>query len=179
MKIAITGSHRVGKTTLLEKLQENLADYTIRMEPYNELEESGYEFSEIPIADDFLKQLEYSIKQIESCDDNEIFDRCPIDFLAYIQAIDETINIQSPYNRVERIMKEIDLLVFVPIEEPDLILCPESDLPKLRKKVNEILNDWFLDFGIETIIVNGTLMNRLDQVLNKIYRIANTKNALK
>lgn len=168
MKIAITGAHRVGKTTLAEKLHENLTDYDFRMEPYFELEESGYEFSERPNVDDFLIQLEYSIKQIQPSDNNVIFDRCPIDFLAYIQAIDEIKNIQSLYNKVENIMKEIDLLVFVPVEEPDLILCQESDLPKLRYKVNGILDDWILDFGIDTITVKGTLLSRRDQVLGKI-----------
>jgi hypothetical protein len=68
-------------------------------------------------------------------------------------------------------MTKINLLVFVPIEEPDLILCQESDFPKLRKRVNEILNNWVLDFGIETIKVKGTLLSRLDQVLNKISEI--------
>ncbi len=168
MKIALTGAHRVGKTSLAEKLQEYLPDYDLRKEPYYELEESGYEFSEIPSADDFLKQLEYSIKQISTSADNVIFDRCPIDFLAYIQAIDETRNIQSIFKKVESIMKGIDLLVFVPVEEPDLILCQDSDLPELRIKVNEILNDWIWDFGIEAIEVKGTLLNRRDQVLGKI-----------
>jgi GTPase SAR1 family protein len=169
MKIAIIGAHRVGKTTLAEKLQENLADYDLRMEPYYELEELGYEFSERPNIDDFLKQLEYSIKQISTRDSNVIFDRCPIDFLAYIQAIDETKNIQSIYTRIESIMKEINLLVFIPIENPDLIQCQESDLPELRYKVNELLSDWIGDFGIEIIKVKGTLLNRRDQVLNKIF----------
>jgi deoxyadenosine/deoxycytidine kinase len=168
MKIAITGAHRVGKTTLVEKLHENLPCYDFRMEPYYELEELGYEFSGKPNVDDFLKQLEYSIKQIQTSDSNVIFDRCPIDFLAYIRAIDNTKNIQSLYKSIATIMKEIDLIVFVPIETPDLILCQESDLPKLRYKVNEILNDWIGDFGIETIKVKGTLLNRQYQVLNKI-----------
>lgn len=168
MKIAITGAHRVGKTTLAEKLQENLADYSIRMEPYYELEELGHEFSETPNVDDFLEQLEYSIKLIPTSYQNVIFDRCPIDFLAYIQAIDETKNIQSLFNRIETIMTGIDLLVFVPIEEPDLLLCQESDFPKLRSKVNEILNEWIIDFGVETIKVKGTLLNRRDQVLSRI-----------
>jgi deoxyadenosine/deoxycytidine kinase len=178
MKIAITGAHRVGKTTLAEKLHENLANYDFRMEPYYELEESGYEFSEIPDIDDFIKQLEYSIKQISSSDSNVIFDRCPIDFLAYIQAIDETKNIQSIYYKVESIMARIDLLVYVPVEEPDLIVCQESDLPKLRGKVNEILNERVWDFGIEVIEVKGTLLNRLNQVLGKISQLLKNKNAL-
>jgi len=165
MKIAITGAHRVEKTTLVEKLQEYLADYDFRIEPYYALEESGYEFSERPNVDDFLKQLEYSIKQISTSDHNVIFDRCPIDFLAYIQAIDETKNIQLLRNKIESVMAEIDLLVFVPIEEPDLMICQESDFPKLRNKVNEILNELIFDFSIETLKVKGTLLNRRDQVL--------------
>ena len=168
MKIAITGAHRVGKTTLAEKLQEYLADYDLRIEPYYELEETGYLFSEIPDLDDFIKQFEYSIKQISANGDHVIYDRCPIDFLAYIQAIDGSGNIQSFYHKAAYIMSKIDLLVFVPIEEPDLIPCQESDLPELRYKVNEILNDSIWDLGIATIEVKGTLSNRIDQVLGKI-----------
>ena len=168
MKIAITGAHRVGKTTLAEKLQESFTDYELRKEPYYELEELGYLFSEVPEVTDFIEQLEYSIKQISTAGDNVIFDRCPFDFLAYMKAIDESGNIQSLFSEAERVMSKIDLLVLIPIEEPDLISCPESDLPELRQRVNEILIDWKSDFGIETIEVKGTLSNRLDQVLAKI-----------
>ncbi len=168
MKIAITGAHRVGKTTLAEKLQESLAGYELLQEPYYELEELGFAFSETPDADNFIAQLEHSIKQIAIDTDNVIFDRCPIDFLAYIHALDESENIQSLYSKVESIMSDIDLLVFVPIEEPDLITCGESDLPELRYQVNEILNDWISDFGVETLEVKGNLLSRTDQVLRKI-----------
>jgi len=177
MKIAITGAHRVGKTTLAEKLQEYLAGYELGKEPYYELEELGYVFSEIPDVEDFLEQLEYSIKQISGRGNNLIFDRCPIDFLAYIQAIDKSRNIQSIFSKVEYIMSKVDLLVFVPIEEPDLITCRKSDLPELRYQVNEILNDWIWDFGIETIEVKGTLLSRRDQVLSKISQKFKNKNA--
>ena len=170
MRIAITGAHRVGKTTLAENLQEYLTDYELRTEPYHELEESGYLFPEIPGVDDFIEQLEYSIKQIAPSSANVIFDRCPVDFLAYIQAISESGNIQSIYRKVESMMSEIDLLVFVPIEEPDLISCQESDLPDLRYKVNEILTDWIWDFGVEALVVTGTLPARRDQIINKIVR---------
>ena len=178
MKIAITGAHRVGKTTLAEKLQEYLADYELRTEPYSELEELGYEFSAIPNVDDFIEQLEFSIKQITTSGDKVIFDRCPIDFLAYIHALDESVNIQSIYTKVESIMSEIDLLVFVPVEQPDLITCQELDFPELRFRVNEILNEWILDFGIETLEVKGTLLNRKDQVLGKISQELKNKGKL-
>ncbi|MDP4209687.1 MAG: AAA family ATPase [Bacteroidota bacterium] len=170
MKIAIIGAHRVGKTTLAEKLQESLPDYDYRPEPYYDLEETGYVFSEIPNVDDYLEQLEYSFEQILKSGNNVIFDRCPIDILAYIQAMNDSENIQTLYHNVQNVITEIDLLVFVPIENPDLISCPESELPELRSDVNDILNEWVWDFGIETIEVRGTLLSRRDQVLNKILK---------
>ncbi|HTN05306.1 AAA family ATPase [Agriterribacter sp.] len=168
MKIAIAGAHRVGKTTLTEKLQEHLPDYTLNIKPYYELEESGYVFSERPDVDDFIKQFDFSIKQITKSGDNTIFDRCPIDILTYIHVINETKDIQSFFNKAQTIITGIDLLVFVSVEEPDLIPCQKSDLPELRYKVNEIFNDWVWDFGAETIIVNGALLTRIDQILGKI-----------
>ncbi len=171
MKIAITGTHRVGKTTLAEKLYESFPDYESYPEPYFELEEVGYIFPEIPTVDDYLTQLEYSIKQIAKSGHNAIFDRCPIDLFTYIQATGESLNLQSIFNKVQNATDEIDLLVFVPIEEPDIILCSESELPELRYQVNDILHDLISDFEIKTIEVKGNLSERLNQIQNKIQQI--------
>ena len=170
MKIAVTGAHRTGKTTLIEMLSELLPEYIIKAEAYYELEETGHIFSEMPVPEDYLLQLDYSIDKITTPDDNVIFDRCPIDMLAYIQASNEfgNINIQSMYQKVQRSMTEIDLLIFVPIEEPDIIRCAESELPELRKQVNEILNDWVRDFNIDVIEVSGSLLARRNQVIDYI-----------
>lgn len=168
MRIAITGAHKVGKTTLAEDLAEHLSGYTLNKEPYYELEESGYLFSEIPDVDDFIKQFEYSVQQIEEAGDNTIFDRCPIDILAYIHAIDQSRNIESLFETAQTILSTIDLLVFVSIETPDLISNQQTDLPKLRYKVNDILDNWIWDLGIDVIEVNGTVSNRREQLLNKI-----------
>lgn len=168
MRIAITGAHKVGKTTLAEDLLEHLPGYTLDKEPYYELEESGYIFSEIPDADDFIKQFEYSVQQIRQNGANAIFDRCPIDILAYIHAIDPNRNIESLFETAQSILSTIDLLVFVPIESPDLISGQQSDLPKLRYKVNDILDNWIWDLDIDVIEVSGTVSNRRDQLLKKI-----------
>jgi GTPase SAR1 family protein len=168
MKVAITGTHEVGKTTLAEKLYENLPGYEYYLEPYFELEESGYLFPEIPTADDYLAQLEYSIQQIAGSGNNAIFDRCPADLFAYIQATDKSLNLQSIFSKVQSIIKELDLLIFVPIEIPDIISCSESELPELRCQVDDILRDLIYDLDIETIEIKGNLPARLSQILNKI-----------
>ncbi|MBU8882875.1 ATP-binding protein [Kaistella sp. DKR-2] len=172
MKIAIAGAHRVGKTSLAEKLIESLPEYALIPEPYFELEERGYAFSEVPTLDDYTEQFEYSLKQIAIADENVIYDRCPLDLLAYIEAVNGSENIQSYYQKAQNAMIQVDLLVFVPIENPDLIVCPESELPELRDRVNEILSEWVGDFGTETLEVHGSLLERLDQVIGKLEEIS-------
>ncbi|MBE8715115.1 AAA family ATPase [Sphingobacterium hungaricum] len=171
MKIAITATHRVGKTSLAESLVEILPEYQIQPEPYYQLEESGILFSESPTITDFLLQLDYAIEQCHTDNQNIIFDRCPLDLLAYIHALDKTKNIQFLYNQVENALKQIEFLIFIPIESPDLIGCPASAYPILRKQVNDILEEWICDFDIEFIQVNGTIKNRIDQVLKRIKKV--------
>lgn len=168
MKLSITGTHRVGKTTLAERLSENLTEYEIKQEPFYELQESGVMFSAIPTLDEYIEQLKYSIKKTYTDQDNLIFDRSPIDLLAYVYALDKTKNIQTLYSEVQNAIEQIDILIFIPVETPDLIKCAESDLPSLRLQVNDILKEWIWDFNIEIIEVKGTLNNRTEQVLNRI-----------
>lgn len=170
MRIAVTGAHKVGKTTLIENLRESLPQYEFITEPYYELEEAGFAFSHPPTPEDYLTMLEHSIEQITASGENVIFDRCPVDLLAYIQAADEfgNIKIQSLYEKVQNAISEIDLLVFVPVEKPDLIVCSSSDMPQLRREVNEILKDSVWDFNINTLEVTGSPSARKDLVLKKI-----------
>lgn len=167
MRIAIIGAHNVGKTTLAEILLENLPGYTFQTEPYYQLETSGYEFAEIPVAEDFVEQFNYSAQLLSQSGDNVIFDRCVIDILAYIHAIDPGRNIQLLFETARAVIAEIDLLVFVPVEEPDRI-HGQTDLPKLRSRVNDLLHDWIGDFSTKSIEVYGHLSDRKDQVLDSI-----------
>jgi len=170
MRIVLFGAHKVGKTALAEELLENLPNYTLEIEPYYQLESAGYVFSENPIVEDFIEQYDYAIDLLVNSRKNVIFDRCPIDLLAYIQVLDPKGNIQLPYEQTLSLLPEIDLFVFVPIEEDDIIPAHLIELPKLRRKVNDLLGDWIDDFGIEAIVVNGPLSNRRDQVLARILR---------
>ena len=97
-----------------------------------------------------------------------IFDRCVLDILAYLHILDPKKNIQSLFEKTITVLAEIDILVFVPIEEPDLIHCQKSDLPKLRSQVNDLLLDWIDDLGIQVIEVHGTPSSRCNQILAKL-----------
>lgn len=168
MKIAIIGAHRVGKTTLAELIQDKLPDYILTMEPYHELTSAGYEFSELSDADDFIIQFEYALEQITSAEEDIIFDRCPLDILAYIHATDPNRDLQSYFQAMQHAIAELDLIVFVPIEHPDLIPLQKSDFPKLRCRVDGILKEWISDLDIAVIEVSGTTLQRRDQVLKEM-----------
>lgn len=168
MKIAITGTHRAGKTTLAEKLAETLTGYVLYEEPYHAMEAEGYAFGDVPDRDDFRAQLAYAIGQAEAGDEDILYDRSPLDILAYVHALDRRRDIRVDYSRAQEAMSAIDLVVFVPVEDPDRITCTEADLPGLRLAVDRIIRDWLGDFGVETLEVRGTLQDRCDQVLAKL-----------
>jgi hypothetical protein len=178
MRIAITGSHRVGKTSLAEEIANSLPGYKIWDEPYLQLQENGYLFSETPTIDDYIEQFNFSVEQIKDSENDVIFDRCPLDILAYMYCAGKTKDISVFYEEMTMAISQIDLLVFVPIERPDLIFFQESDLPELRLEVNTILQDWISEFSIDVLEVRGSLENRKKQILNRILNWESRKNLL-
>lgn len=168
MKIAIIGAHKVGKTILAEDLSEHLPGFALESEPYYQMEAAGHEFSAMPTPEDFMEQFDYSADLINSSKGNVIFDRCVVDILAYLHVIDPRKDIQRRFETAQTVIAGIDLLVFVPIEEPDLIPGHQADHPRLRTLVDNLIHDWAEDFGTEVIKVSGTLSNRRNQVLAKV-----------
>jgi len=84
MRIAISGTHFSGKSSLVQALSEALPQYTTVEEPYHLLQEEGYEFAELPAVEDFELQLERAIESLDETLPNVIFDRCPADILGYL-----------------------------------------------------------------------------------------------
>ncbi|MBV7531077.1 ATP-binding protein [Chitinophaga sp. sic0106] len=165
MRIAITGAHNVGKTTLAEALLEHLPGYTLEIEPYHQLRT---DFAEVPTAEDFLEQFNYSVDLIYGSGDNVIFDRCVVDILAYLHVIDPQRNIEALFEKMQAVMGEVDLVVFVPVEQPDIMSAGQVELPRLRGQVDDLLHDWINDLNAKVIEVSGSVSNRRDQVLARL-----------
>jgi predicted ATPase len=174
MRIAVSGAHRTGKTTLVEELCRSLPNYVAVDEPYHLLAEEGYEFAEMPCLEDFELQLERSIESLAEDEEDRIFDRCPADILAYLITHDESegFDLKHWLPRVRSAMERLDLIVFVPIEDPDRVIVSEPDDAELRHRVDEELREILLedrwDFGVEILEVNGTLRERVRQVLEAL-----------
>lgn len=173
MRIAISGSHRVGKTTLAEALADALPEHDFIPEPYYQLEEDGYEFEEFPSVEDFERQLERSIRNIGDSGGNVIFDRCPLDILGYLlthPSVD-AFEIGDWMPRVRAAVAKLDLIVFVPIEDPDRVAVPRAEAP-LRASVDEVLREIVEDdsyeLAMDVITVEGSAAARLRQVVERV-----------
>ena len=174
MRIAVSGTHFSGKSTLVASLLESLPSYTGVDEPYFLLEQEGYEFSHPPLLEDFEEQLKRSITAINESQNNTIFDRCPLDCLAYMLALSKNIDEKPWAEKMDAAIKRLDLIIFVPIEYRDRIIVPPSQNLKMRAKVDEKLAELILDDSleilesVEVLEVAGSLEDRVKTIEEKL-----------
>ena len=170
MKIAISGTHCSGKTSLIEELSRELVTYEVVEEPYYLLEDEGHQFAETPCLEDFELQLDRSIRCIAGTRRDGLFERCPVDFLAYLLAHRDVMSfdVAAWLPRLRPAMEELDLVVFVPVESPDRIEVPASEAG-LRRRVDRQLRRLYTDdpweFGVPILEVTGTTSERARTVL--------------
>lgn len=172
MRVAFVGTHRAGKSTLLEAVSSRLPGHEVVDEPYRVLEEEGYEFSDPPSVEDFERQLRHSIDSLEQPRARALFDRCPLDFIAYLQAMDAELDLDDWLDSIRDGLDTLDLIVVVSIETPDRIAVPSHEDTRFRARVDETLRTLVLDdpygFGTATLEVFGTLEQRVQQVLRAL-----------
>jgi AAA domain len=174
MRIAISGTHCSGKSSLVQALSDALPQYATVDEPYHLLQEEGYEFAELPSIEDFELQLERAIENLDETLPNVIFDRCPADILGYLlsHADAEVFNLAEWLPRVRTAIKKLDLVVFLPIEEPDRIVLPLSEDAVYRQRVDEKLREIILenmfDFEVDVLEVSGDPQTRVELVLKRV-----------
>jgi hypothetical protein len=138
MRIAISGTHCVGKSTLIDEFLRAHPDFAHEPEPYTVIvEDFGEEFSAEPCVEDFYRQLEFNVDRLRQHTRLEriIYERCPLDFLAYIVTMDpKSADALLPV--VSDAMQHLDLIVYLPLDEAD----NDAEYPKLRKNVDRQLS---------------------------------------
>jgi AAA domain len=155
MRIAVTGTHGSGKTTLIDDFLDMHREYEHKLEPYWSLVQQGVVFSDGPSIDDLEEQLAWSVRMIleRSSAANVIFDRCPIDYVAYLEVLTEQLGSEwVPSGKllggIEKAMAALDLVVFLPLASPDDIDVA-IEYPKLRKLVDARLKLLIRDQPLE------------------------------
>jgi len=170
--VAFCGSHRTGKTSLIAALGDLVPGYEVIDEPYRLLEESGHELSDPPAVEDFEQQLRTSLELVATAPTDALLDRCPLDFVGYLQAIDNEWEIDDWLDDIGNAMSRLDLIVVVAIETPDRIAVAAHEDKRLRRRVDELLLRLVLDdpFGLgpATLEVSGSVDERARQVMHAI-----------
>jgi predicted ATPase len=176
MRIAFSGTHRSGKSTLLRHVADLLPGYATVDEPYHLLEEEGHETAEQPSIEDFEAQLETSLASLQAAGTKVLFDRCPADILGYLRVHEDSAAFDAdPWmERVREAMKTLDLIVFVPIEGHDRIALAAHEDRDHRMAVHRELEQLLLGEGlaedVEILEVAGDVASRVRQVMARVER---------
>lgn len=182
MRILVSGTHGMGKTTFIRDFVEKYPNYVFDEEPYYKIMDLGHIDPMVGLSlDQCLIQFKYSIEQLESYENenNLILDRCPIDFIAYglCAAKEEDIDIRETefadyFDEVKELLTTFDLISFIPItteypilftqENPNYRTQADINFKKLyRSDIYELLPNYAKPRIIELI---GSREKRIQQI---------------
>ncbi|HEX4254979.1 MAG TPA: ATP-binding protein [Streptosporangiaceae bacterium] len=171
MRVGISGTHGTGKTTLAEALGAHLPGHVVADEPYYLLEEQGYEFGFPPSPGDFRALLACSVQSLTAGRPDVIFDRTPLDYLAYLAATGAGPADEADAATLGSAFARLDLLVITPITAETERVLPAADQPALRERMNDELLKLVYDDPVEAwadvpvLELTGPLERRLEAVL--------------
>lgn len=139
MRIVVSGTHATGKSTLISDVSLAHPEFVVLPDPFEFVDEgsgSGSLVAQLRISAERLLDPELA--------GSVIAERGPLDFLAYLAALDdlgrssraaELFRREAPL--AAEAMAEVDLLVLLGLD--DGITVPEEEDPELREAMDEAL----------------------------------------
>jgi hypothetical protein len=187
VRIAISGTHRVGKTTLIEAFAEARPEYRSEPEPYVALvNEWGEEFGDDLALEGFERQLRYHAERVaaSAVEPNVMFDRCAADFLAYMKAsaARELGDGQLPEEAIrvaQQALEGIDVIVHLPLRLSRGFVADDED-ESYRRSVDQYLASVLADDSLglfsstsapQVIQLGGSTPRRLRRLLAYVEQI--------
>ena len=171
MRIAVSGSHCTGKSTLIDEFLRAHPEFVHEPEAYTVLtEEFGEDFSAEPSVEGFRRQLEFNVERLKQYQRGTrvVFERCPIDFLAYIECVGGT-DPMFVDSVVEEVIQNLDLVVYLPIDKR--IEPPDDEFPKLRKAVDRRLSAIYREDELGIIASSNLIVIEASGPVEKRLRI--------
>ena len=134
MKVAISGAHSQGKTTLVKYLQDTglLIDYKFKTSLTRGMQEAGYNINE---DGDEVTQLAIMTKHFQRLNEkgDVIYDRCALDGYAYSMSLIKDLNILD-------IIRDLFLVM---IDRYDIVFYVEPELPLIEDGQRTVNKDFF------------------------------------
>jgi hypothetical protein len=163
MRIAVSGTHGVGKSTLIEQFLRMHPEFEHEPEPYAVMvEDYGEEFSAEPCVEDFLRQLEFNLARLGQHASSVIYERCPLDFVAYINALGLSVS-EALLTRISGAMQQLDLIVYLPLDD-----ASGGEYPKLQRAMDHQLSEILTETNVAVVEATGSTAQRLRAVENAL-----------
>ena len=171
MRVGISGTHGTGKTTLAEALCACLPGHVLADEPYYLLADEGYEFGFPPSPEDYRALLARSVQSLRAPHPAIVFDRTPLDYLAYLAATGADPADEVGAAALRSAFASLDLLVITLITPETEQVLPPAEMPGLRSRMNDALLELVHDDplnaweDVPVLELDGPLDGRLGAVL--------------
>ena len=180
-RIAITGTHGVGKTSLAYALFDKFTELNIKASLNTKLArsliEKGYPLGKEATSESYIQYIISQLRAEQTAEKCDVFisDRTLLDPLSYSIVNQKYINSTVPDDIIKLLESvwllesiQYDLYVLVPIE----FEMPIDDIRPVDKKYRERIETQIAsilsDYCINYITVSGTIDERADKVLNSI-----------
>ncbi|MCI2959083.1 ATP-binding protein [Agromyces atrinae] len=146
MRIVVSGTHASGKSTLISDFAREHPEYAVLPDPFELVDEAH----DAPGASPFAAQLGLAAERLTSDASRRhlIAERGPLDFLAYLRALEELelasldpAVLERAEQRTLDALSTIDLLVVLPLNARDRIDVGSDEHLELRETMNDVLLD--------------------------------------
>ncbi|MDE0546585.1 hypothetical protein [Microbacterium sp. C7(2022)] len=146
MRIVVSGTHASGKSTIVSDFAGRHPEYAVLPDPFELVDE----FWDDASAASFVAQLRVSAARLDldHTPGSLIAERGPVDFLAYLLAMDDLAGESGSRELMSRVaemtreaMRNVDLLAVLPLARGDgIFVAADENLP-LRQAMNDVLLD--------------------------------------
>lgn len=150
MRIAVSGSHSTGKSTLIGAFAAQRPEFSCEPEAFEVLgDEMVILDSEGPDLEGLAALLDYTVDVLThySPGDSVIFERSPADYLAYaaagptIPAVRRAEFIEASADRLRHAMGGLELIVLLPVADGAGIGPRPGEDDAFRRRVDDALRD--------------------------------------
>lgn len=190
MRVAVSGTHRTGKSTLIAAFLERRPEYVYEPEAYEALaDDIALTDSEGPTPEGLQSLLEYTVAAVTSVEPGAcvVFERSPVDYLAYAAAIRGTWSAPSAASflklhaaAVRASLRHLDLIALLPIPQTGPLASRAEEGERFRRRVDERLRRALIDDDYDLFGESGAprvveLSPFPDRQLDELIRLTSTE----
>jgi hypothetical protein len=155
MRLAVSGSHGTGKSTLIAALLDSRPDYQHEPEAYEALaDEIPLASSEGPSLEGLESLIEHTVAVVAShgTGSRVVFERSPVDYLAYATASHDAWTrasaagfVEAHLPRVRESLRHLDVIAYLPLSPDGPVAARAGEDEAFRSRVDEMLRRALID----------------------------------